>query len=67
MAKGELRRMALRMLVDYNARTPGELFARPVDLTIPQAYELQSEIARLREERGEKIVGCTSKTIKEAL
>jgi hypothetical protein len=38
-------------------------------LTIPQSYELQNEIARLREERGEKIigykVGCTSKSIQE--
>jgi hypothetical protein len=33
-----------------------ELFSRPVDLTIPQSYELQSEIARLRGQRGEKIV-----------
>ena len=71
MAKDELRRMALCMLADYDARTPGELFSRPVDLTIPQAYELQGEIARLREERGEKIIGykigCTSKPIQEQL
>ena len=71
MAKDELRRMALRMLADYDARTPGELFACPVDLTIPQSYELQSAIARLREQRGEKIIGykigCTSKTIQEQL
>jgi 2-keto-4-pentenoate hydratase len=71
MAKDELRRMALCMLADYDARTPGELFSRPVDLTIPQSYQLQNEIARLREERGEKIigykVGCTSKAIQEQL
>jgi 2-keto-4-pentenoate hydratase len=63
--------MALRMLADYDARTAGELFSRPVDLTIPQSYELQNEIARLREERGEKIigykVGCTSKSIQDQL
>jgi 2-keto-4-pentenoate hydratase len=71
MARDELRRAALCILADYDARTPGELFSRPVDLTIPQSYELQSEIARLREERGEKIIGykigCTSKTIQEQL
>ena len=71
MTKDELRRMALRMLADYDARTPGELFSRPVDLTIPQSYKLQSASARLREERGEKIigykVGCTSKPIREQL
>ena len=71
MAKDELRRMALRMLADHDARTPGAMFSRAVDLTIPQSYELQSEISRLREQRGEKIigykVGCTSKPIQEQL
>jgi 2-keto-4-pentenoate hydratase len=71
MAKDEIRRMALSMLADYDARTPGKMFSRPVDLTIPQSYELQNEIARLREERGEKIIGykigCTSKSIQEQL
>ena len=71
MAKNELRQMARLMLADYDARTSGELCSRPVNLTIPQSYELQSEIARLREARGEKIIGykigCTSKTIQEQL
>lgn len=71
MTANELRRMALCMLADFDARTPGELFSRPVDLTIPQSYELQSEIARLREQRGEKIIGykigCTSKIIQQQL
>lgn len=71
MAKDKLRQMALRMLADYDARTHGELFSRPFDLTIPQSYELQSEIARLREQRGEKIIGykigCTSKAIQRQL
>ena len=71
MVNDELRRMALCMLADYDARAAGALFSRPVDLTIPQSYELQSEIARLREERGEKIIGykigCTSKPIQEQL
>ena len=71
MAKDEIRRMALCMLADYDARTPGQLFSRPVDLASPQSYELQSEIARLREQRGEKIIGykigCTSKPIREQL
>jgi hypothetical protein len=30
MAKDEIRRMALCLLADYDARTPGELFSRPV-------------------------------------
>jgi 2-keto-4-pentenoate hydratase len=71
MAKDELRLMALSVLADYDARAPGGLFSRPVDLTIPQSYELQSAIARLREERGEKVIGykigCTSKPVQEQL
>jgi 2-keto-4-pentenoate hydratase len=47
------------------------MFSEPVDLTIAQAYELQSEVARLRERRGEKIigykVGCTSAAIQQQL
>jgi hypothetical protein len=35
MANDELRRLAMCMLADYDARTLGKLFSRPVDLTIP--------------------------------
>jgi 2-keto-4-pentenoate hydratase len=69
MAKDGIRRMALCILADHDARTPGELCSRSVDLTIPQSYELQSEIARLREQRGARVIGykigCTSKPIRE--
>jgi 2-keto-4-pentenoate hydratase len=61
------RELALRMLADYDARTPGQSLGEPLDLTTAQAYALAAEIARLREERGEKVigykVGCTSKPI----
>jgi 2-keto-4-pentenoate hydratase len=64
---GAAQELAQRMLADYDARTPGRLFGEPLDLTTAQAYALQAEIARLREERGEKVigykVGCTSKLI----
>src|SRR5712691_5156430 len=53
--------LARRMLADYDARTPGQLFSEPLDLTTVQAYALQAEIARLREERGggrRTAVGC---------
>jgi 2-keto-4-pentenoate hydratase len=67
----DLQELAQRMLADYDARTPGQRFAEPPDLTTVQAYALQAEIARLREERGEKVigykVGCTSRTIQAQL
>jgi hypothetical protein len=53
----DLQELARRMLADYDARTPGRLFAEPLDLTTVQAYALQAEIARLREERGENVIG----------
>jgi len=67
----DLQELARRMLADYDARTPGRLLAEPLDLTTVQAYALQAEIARLREERGEKVigykVGCTSRAIQAQL
>ena len=63
----DLLELAQRMLADDDARTPGQFFGEPLDLTTVQAYALQVEIARLREERGEKVigskVGCTSRPI----
>ena len=53
----DLHELAQRMLADYDVRTPGRSFVEPLDLTTPQAYALQAEIARLRERRGEKVVG----------
>jgi 2-keto-4-pentenoate hydratase len=63
--------LARKLLADYDARTPGQLFCEPHDLTTVQAYALQAEIARLREQRGEKVigykVGCTSPAVQQQL
>ncbi len=67
----DLPELARRVLADYDARTPGRLSAGPPDLTTAQAYALQAEITRLREQRGEKVigykVGCTSRAIQTQL
>jgi 2-keto-4-pentenoate hydratase len=59
------------MLADYDARTPGRRAGEPLNLGISEAYAVQSEIARLRERRGETIigykVGCTSRLIQAQL
>src|ERR1700719_4392919 len=52
----DLQELARRMLADYDARTPGQLFGEPLDLTTVQAYALQAEIARLREQRGDIVI-----------
>ena len=63
--------IAERLLADFDAKTPGRLSGQPLALTITKAYAIQAEVARLREERGERIigykVGCTSKPIQEQL
>ncbi len=67
----DLQELARRMLADYDARTPGQLFGEPLDLTTAQAYALQAEVARLRELRGEQVigykVGCTSPAVQQQL
>ena len=67
----DFQELARRMLADYDARTPGQLFAEARDLTTVQAYALQAEIARLREQRGEKVIGykigCASRAIQQQL
>ncbi len=67
----DLRELAERMLADYDVRTPGHSVGEPIALTTAQAYALQAEVARLREQRGEKIigykVGCTSRPIQVQL
>jgi len=67
----ELDELARRMLAAYDGRTQGELFGELIDLTTVQAYALQAQVARLREQRGENVigykVGCTSRTIQVQL
>jgi 2-keto-4-pentenoate hydratase len=67
----DIHKIAARQLADFDARTPNRAFAEPLDLSIAQAYEIQDEVACLRERRGEKLigykVGCTSAAIQQQL
>ncbi len=67
----DLQELARRMLADYDARTPCQLFVDPIDLTSSQAYALQAEVTRLRGARGERVIGyklgCTSPVIQKQL
>ncbi len=67
----KLSQMAVRQLHDYDRKVPGTLFetaAQPV-MTIDDAYTLQTAVTRLRENRGERVVGfkvgCTSPAIQQ--
>ena len=49
--------LAEQMLRDYDAHTPGTPFADGLRVSIDEAYQLQKRVARLREQRGEHLVG----------
>ena len=51
----QIQRWASRQLADYDARQPGTMFAEGVVLDVAQGYELQSAVAQLRCDRGERI------------
>ena len=52
-----LTSLAGRMLADYDKATPGTVFAEGLRLTAAEAWQLQSAVADLREQRGERVVG----------
>lgn len=49
--------LAARMLADYDAATPGMAFADGLRLTAAEGWRVQAAVARLREARGERVVG----------
>ena len=71
MVTEELQRAARLWLDDYDRRGPGQTLREVPALTPSEAYEFQGGVARLRERRGEALVGfkvgCTSRPIREQL
>jgi 2-keto-4-pentenoate hydratase len=71
MCRDDLAAWARRWLDDYDSLRPWRTFAPPDGMTPEQAYALQGEVARSREERGERIIGykigCTSRAIQDQL
>ncbi len=67
----ELTVWARCVLADKDARQPWRSFVPPAGLSLEQAYALQGEVARLRVERGERVIGykigCTSRAIQDQL
>lgn len=52
-----LQSLALSLLSDYDAVTPGEIFKGGLRLSIPDAYRLQTAVTRFRESRGDTVCG----------
>jgi 2-keto-4-pentenoate hydratase len=71
MPHDEIGDWARNLLAGLDAPRPGWSFAPPAGLTMASAYALQREVVRLREDRGERVIGyklgCTSRVIQEQL
>ena len=61
----ELDKFANKILEDYDFKNPGVIFKEKKIITNEDALLIQSNVARLREKRGEKVIGykigCVSK------
>ncbi len=71
MSDGEIGDWARNLLHALDAPQPGWSFTPPAGQTIASAYALQRAVVRLREDRGERVIGykigCTSRVIQEQL
>ena len=65
LSQKELDIIANKILDDYDSKNPGIIFKEKIKITNEDALTIQSKVARLREKRGEKIIGykigCISK------
>lgn len=64
--------VATCLLEEYDAHTPGTVFERTeLNLSIDDAYDVQFEVAAMRESRGECVagykIGCISETMQKQL
>ena len=53
----ELDIFANKILEDYDFKNPGAIFKEKKIITNEDALLIQSNVARLREKRGEKVIG----------
>jgi 2-keto-4-pentenoate hydratase len=65
ISKKDLEFFAIKTLEDYDSKNPSLIFKDKIDITNEEALIIQSNVARLREKRGEEIIGykigCISK------
>ena len=65
LSQKELASYSNKILEDYDCKNPSAVFKDKIDLTNEDALLIQSNVARLREKRGEQIIGykigCISK------
>ena len=65
LSQKELDLFSNKILEDYDVKNPGTIFKDKTKITNEDALIIQSNVARLREKRGEQIIGykigCVSK------
>jgi 2-keto-4-pentenoate hydratase len=65
LSQKELEKFANKILEDYDNKNPSAIFKDKIKITNEDALTIQSNVARLRENRGEEIIGykigCVSK------
>ena len=65
LTQKELELFAQKLLEDYDAKNPGTLFKDKININNADALYIQSEVTKLREKRGEEVIGykigCVSK------
>ena len=67
----ELTLYAKKILEDYDEKNPGTIFINKIKISNEDALLIQSNVAKLREKRGEKIIGykigCVSKNTQKKM
>ena len=65
LSKKELYLLSNKILEDYDAKNPSTIFKDKINITNDDALIIQSNVAKLREKRGEEVIGykigCVSK------
>ena len=57
LSQNELDRFANKILEDYDSKNPGIIFKEKIKISNEDALTIQSKVSKLREKRGEKIIG----------
>ena len=57
LRESEVSELAARLLADYDAVRPGDVFASGLRLQLEDAWRLQTAVVQLRETRGERVAG----------
>ena len=55
--ENELERYAQEILNDYDLKNPSILFKNNINISVVDAYKIQSIVTNLRTKRGEKVIG----------